>query len=62
MRSHKDRRRAVRVPPCLTAENGRALLVSERRKRHARRLENMQLEERQLQLSEMPGLDTDKHR
>jgi hypothetical protein len=62
MRNQKDRRRAAAEPPSRYAENGREQLVKERRSGRNRRLDNMRLDERQTQLSEMPGPTTEKPR
>ena len=62
MRNQKDRRKAVAETPSTHADNGRGQLLKERRSGRERRLENMRLDERQLQLSEMPGLAPEKPR
>ena len=57
MRSRKDRRKPQSTAAFPIEDTPTAL---ERRKRRDRRMENMNAEERQLLLSEMPGLSTSK--
>jgi hypothetical protein len=60
MRSHKERRKTVDAPTSPVEDNGRATLLKERRKDHDRRIENLDVDERQLMLSEMPAPTTKK--
>lgn len=60
MKQRTDRRKSGPGTEDPYAENGRAQLVRERRKRRDRRVENLEVEERQLLLSEMPWLLPDK--
>ena len=62
MRNPKDRRKAAAEAPSPYVDNGRAQLARDRRSGRDRRLENMQLDERQTQLSEMPGPTGEKER
>ena len=55
MRNHKDRRKTGDTPLSPHEDNGRATLCRDRRKNHERRIENLEVEERQLMLSEMPA-------
>lgn len=55
MRNHKDRRKTGNAPISPYEDNGRATLARDRRKNHERRIENLEMEERQLMLSEMPA-------
>jgi hypothetical protein len=56
MKQRTDRRRAENTAPDPHENNGRGQFARERRKRRDRRIENLELEERQLLLSEMPGM------
>lgn len=57
MRSEHDRRRA-RAAEHYPLEDDQNRIIMEDRRRHAeRRVNDLELEERQLLLSEMPGLD-----
>lgn len=56
MKQRTDRRRAGNPAQDPLEDNGRGQFVRERRKRRDRRIENLELEERQTLLSEMPGL------
>ncbi len=62
MRKPSDRRKADTDPSSVFADNGRTELLRDRRKGRDRRIANLPLEERQLQLSEMPGPTPDKTR
>ena len=62
MRSHKERRKPAPEIPSPYADNGRARLIRERRSGRDRRLENMRLDERQTEFSEMPGPVIDRLR
>ncbi len=55
MRNHKDRRKTGDAPISPCEDNGRATLLRDRRKDHDRRIENLDIDERQLMLSEMPA-------
>jgi hypothetical protein len=55
MRDRKERRKAVDTPLSPLEDNGRTSSFMERRKHHDRRLENLDVEERQLMFSEMPS-------
>jgi len=56
MRRPKDRRASHEEGLFYPEENVLGQSVKERRHTHDRRIENLTLEERQLQLSEMPSL------
>jgi len=59
MRSKKDRRSSsTAVLNDIQSE----LKLQERRRLHDRRMENMSMEERQLQFSEMPSIDRPKQK
>ena len=60
MKQRTDRRRTRSAPQDPHEDNGRGQFARERRKRRDRRMENLELEERQLLLSEMPWLTLDK--
>ena len=60
MKSRTDRRRTRNENEDPYENNGRGQFARERRKRRDRRMENLDLEERQLLLSEMPWLTLDK--
>jgi len=60
MRNEKDRRKPA-DPSAIILEDLHAG-ATDRRKRADRRLENLDAEERQLLLSEMPGHDTSGHK
>jgi hypothetical protein len=60
MKSRTDRRRIRTEAEDPLENNGRGKFARERRKRRDRRMENLELVERQLQLSEMPWLTLDK--
>jgi hypothetical protein len=60
MRNRKDRRTLKQSPESAYEDNGRSLLAKERRKRRDRRKENLELEERQLLLAEMPWCTPDR--
>ena len=62
MRNQKERRQSASAPLSPNTDNGHARLLQERRSGRARRLENMSLDERQLQLSEMPGPTAERKR
>ena len=55
MRHSKDRRDPDSIASSPLEDNDRERVYAERRKRHERRLDNMEEEERQLLLSEMPA-------
>jgi hypothetical protein len=59
MRNRKDRRKPQDTA-ALTIEDA-SLAAPERRKIHDRRIANLNAEERQLLLSEMPGITSDKN-
>lgn len=54
MRNRKDRRRNPHNPYDEYQNNGRDRITKERRKGRERRMDRLELEERQLLLSEMP--------
>ena len=54
MRNSKDRRDPQVAAPLLLADNERERVLAERRKTTDRRIENLDTEERQLMLSELP--------
>jgi hypothetical protein len=56
MRNSRDRRRSHSVVTFPLENGARDLVTSERRKTRDRRLDNLEAEERQLLLSEMPWL------
>jgi hypothetical protein len=60
MKQRTDRRKASKEPEDAYEDNGRGQFARERRKRRDRRMENLDLEERQLLLSEMPWLTLTK--
>ncbi|MEZ5543564.1 MAG: hypothetical protein R3F42_16240 [Pseudomonadota bacterium] len=60
MKHRTDRRKAKDTGHDPLEDNGRAQFARERRKRRDRRMENLDLEERQLLLSEMPWLTLNK--
>jgi len=60
MRSPKDRRASHAEDLFSPEENTLGQPLHERRQTRERRIENLSLEERQLQLSEMPSLKIDK--
>jgi hypothetical protein len=60
MKHRTDRRKARSGPEDTYENNGRGQHARERRKRRDRRMENLELEERQLLLSEMPWLTLNK--
>ena len=62
MRNQKDRRESHAVDPLARKDNQFGQTSRERRHIHDRRMENMSLEERQLQFSEMPSLDLHKQK
>jgi hypothetical protein len=55
MRHSKDRRAPDSLASCPLEDNDREKVYSERRKQGERRIDNMEEEERQLLLSEMPA-------
>lgn len=55
MRNQKDRRASQAADLFATEENALGQSAQERRHRQDRRLENLTMEERQLQFSEMPS-------
>lgn len=61
MRSIKDRRKPCKSKLFPVADNCQGAALPERRKHGERRVENLALEERQTQLSEMPWLATGKN-
>lgn len=62
MRDPKDRRVHHAVPASPFENNGQKQVLSDRRSTQERRMENMAVEERQLQFSEMPWLTLFKKR
>jgi len=56
MRDSKDRRVQHTAPASPFENNGQKLVFSDRHGTAERRMENMAVEERQLQLSEMPWM------
>jgi hypothetical protein len=60
MRSPKDRRASHTEDLFNPEEDALGQPIKERRHTRERRIENLTLEERQLQLSEMPSLKLDK--
>jgi len=60
MRSPKDRRASHAEDLFNPEENVLGQPLQERRQTRERRIENLSLEERQLQFSEMPSLQLDK--
>ena len=60
MRRSKDRRASHAEDLFNPEENALGQPLQERRQTRERRIENLSLEERQLQLSEMPSLQLDK--
>jgi len=60
MRNQKDRRASQATGQFTTEENALGQSAQERRHRQDRRLENLTMEERQLQFSEMPSHKSDK--
>jgi hypothetical protein len=61
MRHSKDRRHAKDTATYPLEDSNHDLVMSDRRKKRDRRLENMAEEEKQLLLSEMPWLTYYKH-
>lgn len=62
MRSTKDRRGNAGDPAFPLEDSDNELVMEDRRKKKERRLEKLELEERQLLLSEMPWLTGRKPR
>jgi hypothetical protein len=62
MRDPKDRRVHHAAPASPFENNGQKQVLSDRRSTQERRMENMAVEERQLQFSEMPWLTLFKKR
>jgi hypothetical protein len=62
MRDPKDRRVHPAAPASSFENNGQKQVLSDRRSTQERRMENMAVEERQLQFSEMPWLTLFKKR
>jgi hypothetical protein len=62
MRNQKDRRAATAADPFARDDNQFGQPFQEKRHPQDRRMENMSLEERQLQFSEMPSLDLHKQK
>lgn len=62
MRNPKDRRASPEEGLFYPEENVPGQPIKERRHRRDRRIENLSLEERQLQLSEMPSLKLNKNK
>jgi hypothetical protein len=62
MRDPKDRRVHPAAPASPFENNGQKQVLSDRRSTQERRMENMAVEERQLQFSEMPWLTLFKKR
>ena len=62
MRSTKDRRGNASDPAFPLEDSENELVMEDRRKKKDRRLEKLELEERQLLLSEMPWLTSRKSR
>jgi|GEM_PF-2868200 len=62
MRSQKDRRASHAEDLFKPEENTPGQPLQERRQTRERRIENLSLEERQLQFSEMPSLRPDKNK
>jgi len=60
MKQRTDRRKSRNEDQDPLEDNGRGQYSRERRKRRDRRMENLDLEERQLLLSEMPWLTLNK--
>jgi hypothetical protein len=60
MRNQKDRRASQAAGPFTTEENVLGQSAQERRHIQDRRLENLTMEERQLQFSEMPSQKLDE--
>ena len=56
MRNAKDRRRSNAVEHYPIEDDTHEIVTEDRRDHHDRRIENLELEERQLLLSEMPWL------
>jgi len=59
MRNQKDRRASQAAGPFTAEENTPGQAAQERRHKQDRRLENLTMEERQLQFSEMPSHKSD---
>ena len=59
-RRQKDRRHCDTPDAFRLEDEEHGLVLEDRRKRRDRRLENLEVEERQTQLSEMPGVDTEE--
>ena len=62
MRDPKDRRASHKEGLFYPEENVPGQPIKERRHRRDRRIENLSLEERQLQFSEMPSLKLNKNK
>lgn len=59
-RKRKDRRHSNTPDAFRLEDEEHGLVLEDRRKRRDRRLENLDVEERQTLLSEMPGVETEK--